>query len=820
MTQPASRADHKTIIFPEGFEERLDFGTIRAELLRLCDNEVSRNLTERISFMTNADEIRQRLAQVSEMMKLVEKGHGIPSLRFGDLKQHIYAIRPEGSYLPVEGVVALGELLRSCVEVSQLFEHKKGEETETGGEEYPVLTGLVTGIDTLPDIRRRIHNLLDDEGGIKDSASRELREIRSELRRLNSSIGNTIQSILKQAQAQGWVERDAQPTLREGRLLLPIIPSAKREIRGIVHDESSTGRTLFVEPEQLVETNNKIREKLSEEKREITRLLKEFTAILRPDVEAVQLNCMLIGVLDFARAKSKLADRMKAIVPNLTSQREFEWFGARHPLLERHLRSQGKSIVPLDVRLSYQNRILVISGPNAGGKSATLKTVGLLQYMLQCGLPIPVLDHSTCCLFKKIFLNLGDEQSLENDLSTYSSHLLNMKFFCKYADKKTLILIDEFGSGTEPIIGGAIAEALLKEFLNLGCFGMITTHYGNLKDFSEREKGVVNGAMLFDRQQIRPLYQLFIGKPGSSFAIEISRKIGLPERILDYATELVGTDYVMQDKYLQDIMRDKRYWEEKRAKIHKEEKELEQLKKSLREQFDKVKAERRDIIAKADKEALQILSSANAVVENTIRHIKEHNAEKEATKKARTQLEEKKSKLLNKVRDSAKVKKTSTKIVAPVADEIRVGSTVTVDGSKEVGEVVEIKRDKASIRMGSILMMVPLSRLHLSMKKATEIVKRKPALIEKYDDERRLNFSSQLDCRGMRVDEALQSLTYFIDDAVRFAYSPIRILHGTGTGALRESIRQQLSTMSVVKHFKDEHLDLGGPGITVVDLDL
>lgn len=821
MRNNSGRATNKKeAIFPVSFEERLDFGVIRADLKRLCDNEVSRHFTDQMIFLTDPKEITDRLSQVKEMIRLIQSGKDVPSLRFGDLKAHIYSIRPEGSFLPVEGVIALGDLLNASLEVTKTFSHSQDEEAP-----YPTLSKIASGIDTLPDIRRRIHNLIDEEGNIKDTASKDLRDIRHELRLLNNSIGTTMQSLLKHAQSQGWVEKDANPTVREGRLLLPIVPSAKRELRGIVHDESATGRTLFVEPEQLVEMNNKIREKLSEEKREITRLLKEFTSILRLELSSVQLNCTLIGVLDFAKAKAKLGIKLNAIVPLLTPHKRMEWFGARHPLLEQHLKSQKKEIVPLDIRLSQEDRILVISGPNAGGKSATLKTVGLLQYMLQCGLPIPIRDHSTCCLFKKIFLNLGDEQSLENDLSTYSSHLLNMKYFCLNADKNTLILIDEFGSGTEPIIGGAIAEALLNKFVSTGCYGMITTHYGNLKDFSETHKGVINGAMLFDRQEIRPLYQLFIGKPGSSFAIEIARKIGLSTEILEYATNLVGTDYVMQDKYLQDIMRDKKYWEEKRSKIHKQEKELEQLKQKLNERLEKLKTDRKELISKAEKEAIHILSSANATVEKTIREIKEKKAEKESTIALRKKLEEKKQNLLNNVTLKEHAVRTvdkgaKTTAEKRVEEKILVGGSVTIDGSNEVGEVVEITKNKARVRMGSLLMILPLNKLKPSMREATGIIKRKPAAIESMADDRRLNFKPQLDCRGMRVDEALQSVTYFIDDAIRFAYSPVRILHGTGTGALREAIRQQLSSTPLVKRYKDEHVDLGGAGITVVELDL
>lgn len=812
----AKYSQRDSAIFPRSFEERLEFDTIRADLKRLCDNEVSRHFVEKMTFISDPVEVSERLLQVKEMMLLLNSGKEIPVLRFGDLKEALYSTRAEGAYLSIEPIAALRDLLNAGVEITKLL---STDQTET----YPKLCQIAAGIDNLPDIRRRIHNLIDEEGAIKDTASKELRDIRVELRRLTNSISSTMQSLLKHAQTQGWVEKDASPTIREGRLLLPIIPAAKRELRGIVHDESSTGKTLFVEPEQLVDLNNKIREKISEEKREITRLLKEFTSVVRPELPTIQLNCTLIGILDFTKAKARLGQRLNAIVPTISKVREMEWFGARHPLLEVHLKAQNKSIVPIDIRLSQKDRILLISGPNAGGKSATLKTAGLLQYMLQCGLPIPLRDHSVCCLFKKIYLNLGDEQSLENDLSTYSSHLLNMKYFCQNADKNTLILIDEFGSGTEPIIGGAIAEAVLNQFVAIGCYGMITTHYGNLKEYSETHEGVINGAMLFDRQQICPLYQLVIGKPGSSFAIEIAQKIGLSKEILEYATNLVGTDYVLQDKYLQDIMRDKKYWEEKRQKIHKQEKELEQLKLKLNDRLERLNSDRRQIISKAEKEAMNILSSANSTIEKTIREIKEKKAEKVATTAIRQKLEKEKNRLASKILNnttSLPSPPSATTPHSPLAKNIMVGQNVSIEGSNEVGEVVEILKNKARIRIGSLLMILPIARLKPSMREATGIIKRKPTSIETQADDRRLNFKPQLDCRGMRVEEALQSVVYFIDDAVRFAYSPIRILHGTGTGALREAIRQQLSATPIVKKFKDEHVDLGGAGITVIDLNL
>ena len=767
-----------------------------------------------MTFMSDRKRLGAILDQVHEMMYLTESDT-VPSFGFSPIREHLTEIRPDGAVIKIEGLKALKELLEKVHEAKQWL--RESDEESDIQDPTPGLRRLVDQLDALPDLRRRIHNLMDDEGEIKDTASRILRAIRQEMRSLSGSISRTMQSILRSAQENGWVDRDAQATVREGRLLLPIHPAAKREVPGIIHDESATGKTLFVEPEQLVETNNKIREKQSEEKREITRLLKEITSHIRTQIAPIQDNCTVMGILDLAFAKSRLANAQNAIVPILAPEGDgMEWFSARHPLLEKHLKSQDKEIVPLDITLDRQNRILVISGPNAGGKSVALKTVGLLQFMLQCGLPIPLADHSRCCIFESIFMDMGDDQSYENDLSTYSSHLLSMKFICKHADPDTLILIDEFGSGTEPIIGGAIAEAVLNRLVDTGCMGLINTHYGNLKEYCENHDGVINGAMLFDRQKIQPLYKLFIGQAGSSFAVEIARKIGLPQDILSYAEELVGTDYVMQDKYLQDILRDKKYWEEKRYLIRKKEKELDRRNSELSEKIEKLKRERADRIAKAEEEALRILSSANASVENTIRQIKESEAEKEATKKARERLEEKRSDLRTKV-EKKQHKRGTNKLTA--ADKpIEVGSFVTIQGSNEVGEVLSLERKKAKVRMGSIVIEVPLSRLKHSLRKASSVQKSKPKGIEVQENSRRLNFQPRLDIRGKRADEALQELIYFIDDAVRYGYSPVRILHGTGTGALRQAVREHLRTNSAVRQVEDEKPDLGGAGITVVYL--
>lgn len=787
----------------EIIEQKLEFGPLRQELRTLCDNEISLFLVERMTFLPDGRELRGRLAQLSEMMELMNSGVEVPSFRFGALRESLLSLRPAGSYLPIEALRPLQDLLQSVVQTKRWLEERE--------EGFPELYALSERLDDLVDIRRRLHNLVDEDGGIKDTASSALREIRGELRRLKGSVTQTMQSVLKQAQEAGWVEKDAAPAMRDGRLLLPIIPSAKREIGGIVHEESATGRTLYLEPEQMVVMNNRIREKQSEEQREIVRLLKDFSTYVRRDMKPLQQNCQIIGIFDFNRAKGRLAERLEAIVPPIAENgTDMEWQVARHPLLERHLKTQGRKLVPLTIKLNAEQRILLISGPNAGGKSIALKTVGLLQYLLQCGMAVPMMEHSECRFFDQIFIDIGDAQSLENDLSTYSSHLQNMKRVLREATANSLILVDEFGAGTEPMIGGAIAEAVLEQFRLRGSYGVITTHYGNLKTYAELHKGVVNGAMLFDRGKIEPLYELFIGQPGSSFGIEVARKIGIPAEIIDYASELVGSDYLQQDKYLQDIIRDKAYWKRKREEVKREERKLLEKQAKLDERLEGFSQKRKGLLAKAEQEALEIVNSANATIERTIREIKEAKAEKTATRQARAQLERKREHLnrRQRVKITPKVK----------AEPIEVGSRVTLVGGNEVGEVLELQGKKAIVRMGNLTMSVALNKLLPTERATTEIQARKPQKIVAQASERRLNFKPQLDCRGMRVEEALTTVVQFIDDANHFGYSPVRILHGTGTGALKQAIGDYLKTNPHVKHFEEEHVDFGGAGITVVTL--
>jgi DNA mismatch repair protein MutS2 len=645
-----------------------------------------------------------------------------------------------------------------------------------------------------------IDRVIDRYGKMRDNASPELARLRKEISASQGSVSRALNAILRQAQAEGILDKDAAPTMREGRLVLPVPPAYKRKIGGIVHDESATGKTVFIEPQQVVEANNRIRELEGEERRERIRILMTITAEIRPQIPDVLATEDYLAEVDFLRAKAIFALDIHAIVPEITKQPMIDWREAYHPVLLLNFRRQGKTVVPLTIRLT-DNRILVISGPNAGGKSVCLKTVALLQYMMQCGLAVPMNEASKMGMYKQLLIDIGDEQSIEDDLSTYSSHLRNMKHFVRYANGKTLLLIDEFGTGTEPLIGGAIAEVVLMQLNQQKAYGVITTHYTNLKHLAERSKGIINGAMLYDRGQLKPLFQLSIGQAGSSFAVEIARQIGLPEMIIQRATDIVGEEHIDYDKQLQDIARDKRYWENKRQNIRQKEKHLEEKIAHYEEQMAGIKAKKRAIIEEANQQAADLLKKSNATIERTIREIKEAKAEKKATQKAREKVENLKMKV---VEESTKKTKTTT----------------TSSSIKKQGNVL---RD--------------LSDLKILTKHPTKLIQEAPSpsrfapktISSNVADElrkKKLSFKRELDIRGLRVDEALEVLIAYIDDALMVNAEMVTILHGTGTGALKQVVRDYLAerqkTMRRLKSgdisFHDGDPDRGGAGITVVEL--
>lgn len=845
------------MLYPQNYEQKVGFNEIRSLLLGHCLSPLGRDRVGQIFFLTDAGQIRLLQSQVHELRTILSVLRDKPQQDFFDLRPAIQRIRIEGTHLEEQEI---WDLYRSLCTLHAWVEIIRSEEDDK--PRWPALQKMLEGVFTFYAVTKRIDQLLDKYGRIKDSASPALATIRSELRRSEGSVSHTLNRILRAAQAEGLVDKDVAPTLRDGRLVIPVAPAMKRRISGIVHDESATGKTVFIEPAEVVEANNRIRELEAEEKREVIRILKEFTETLRGNLKELARAFEGLADIELVRAKACLADQMQAVMPEIGNAPLIDWTMARHPLLEASLRKQGRRIVPLEIALSRRQRILVISGPNAGGKSVCLKTVGLLQYMLQCGLPVPMGENSRTGIFRHLFIDIGDEQSIEDDLSTYSSHLLNMKQMMRSCDPSSLILIDEFGGGTEPTIGGAIAQAILKRYVERGTFGIITTHYQNLKHMAEDTPGLVNGAMLYDRHRMEALFQLQIGNPGSSFAVEIARKTGIPEDVIADATELVGQEYVNADKYLLDITRDKRYWEGKRQTIHERERQMEQTIQRYEQEIAELQGRRKDIIRQAREQAEEIVQRSNAMVERTIREIREAQAEKERTRQVRQELEdfrqqleeeerrgqdediERKMKQIEERRRRKEERKKKqaaeggqqTAVGQPETNApkpLQAGDSVRLKGQSAVGQIVEINGRRATVTFGMMRTIADLGRLErcapatsgkeedtLRLKDKVQQTSLKDSLKDGsgYMRERHLNFRQDIDVRGMRGDEALQAVTYFIDDALLVGAAKVRILHGTGSGILRELIRQYLRTVPAVRSAHDEHVQFGGAGITVVEL--
>lgn len=844
------------MIYPHNFEQKIGFDQIRQQVKGKCLSTLGEERVDEMTFSDNYDEINQRLEQVVEFVRITQEEEDFPAQYFFDVRPSLKRIRVEGMYMDEQELFDLRRSLETIRDIVR-FLQQSDEEEETENSPYPALRELAGDILVFPQLIARIDSILDKFGKIKDNASAELLRIRRELSATTGSISRSLNSILRAAQSEGYVDKDVTPTMRDGRLVIPVAPGMKRKIRGIVHDESATGKTVFIEPAEVVEANNRIRELEGEERREIIRILTEFSATVRPQVPALLSSYEFLAEIDFIRAKALFGIDIKGLKPSFENKQIVDWFQAVHPLLQMSLAKHDKKVVPLDIILTRDKRILLISGPNAGGKSVCLKTVGLLQYMLQCGMLVSMHERSHAGIFSHIFIDIGDEQSIEDDLSTYSSHLTNMKMMLKSCNGESLILIDEFGGGTEPQIGGAIAEAVLKRFNLKGTFGVITTHYQNLKHFAEDHEGVVNGAMLYDRHLMQALFQLQIGNPGCSFAVEIARKIGLPEDVIADASEIVGSEYINADKYLQDIVRDKRYWEGKRQTIRQREKHMEETIERYQTEIEDLQKSRKDILRKAKEEVDQLMQEANARIENTIRSIKEAQAEKEKTRQARQELtdfresmealankelEEKIARKMEKLKEKQNRKKEKKagdgKENGPSAQALAEqqarkeaerlaaivpGCNVRIKGQTSVGEVMEVNGKNAIIAFGSIKTTVKLDRLertNAQPKQADVSAKSTFISVQTQDSmyEKKLHFKQDIDVRGMRGDEALQAVTYFIDDAILVGMSRVRILHGTGTGILRMLIRQYLETVPGVRHFADEHIQFGGAGITVVDL--
>jgi len=825
------------MIYPENFENKIGFDRIRTLLKERCLSPMGLEKVDSIRFLDDFDKLSQALSTTAEFQQVLIFEVQFPSDHYYKISDCLNKIRIEGTFPEVQEVFDLKRSLETVKTILNFFRSKEASK-------YPVLQSMSSSVKSYPYVLDAADRIIDKKGSVKDNASARLKEIRAELIGKSIHVTKRLNAILKQAQADGIVDSDTSVSIRNGRGVIPVSSYDKRKIRGLIHDQSASGKTVFIEPDEIVEINNDIVELEYEEKREIVRILTAFADNVRPYIDDLIESNLFLGEIDFLRAKALLGNHLHSIKPVLVNKPYLMWRKAIHPLLTLAFeKTPGRKVVPLDILLDEKERILLISGPNAGGKSVCLKTVGLLQYMLQCGLTIPVSEGSETGIFRNILIDIGDEQSIDNDLSTYSSHLINMKYFVRNGNDKTLILIDEFGTGTEPMIGGAIAEAILGELNRKKVFGVITTHYTNLKHFASQTDGIVNGAMVFDNHMMQPLFQLTIGKPGSSFAFEIARKIGLPEEILEEASGKAGVKNVNYDRHLKDIARDKRYWENKRQAIRQQEKRLEELMSEYDKELSSAKTLRKEIITKAKNEAQDLLNESNRMIENTIRQIKESQAEKEKTRDIRQQLEEFKIEVKENIKpvetaSEEKIAELSTKAKRIKLDQepakpahqappqkpqpLKPGDPVRMIETQAAGEIVEIKDKMVQVETGNLRFFVPIdkierisrSELKKSLRSNTVYRENDPAIVQ-----RNINFKPEIDIRGVRGEEAINQVRDLIDNALIVQHRNLRILHGKGNGILRQLVRQYLATVNVVKSFRDEHVEFGGSGITVVEMD-
>ena len=822
------------MLYPQDIESKLGFDSVRSEVSALCSSRMGRDYAAAMEFSSDLDTVLRLLRQTDEMLSLIRTSSDIPGATVYDVVPYLNEIRASGSFMAADRLGSLGKMLASIAEVRQFF-----SKTDEDGANplYPELKREFEGLVSFPAVEREIDRCINRFGEVKDNASPELAEIRRAIGAANGSIARAMRRVLDRAAAEGIVDKDTAPSMRDGRMVLPVSAAMKRKVNGIVHDESATGKTVFIEPAEVVEAGNRLRELQMQERREIIRILIAIADVIRPEIDLISECCLSIGYLDFIKAKAQYADKVDGVMPIVEKKPEIDWFHAFHPVLFLTLKHQGRSVVPMNLHLDSERRFLIISGPNAGGKSVALKTVGIVQYMMQCGVLPTLYDNSHMGVFESILVDIGDEQSMENDLSTYSSHLRNMKAFLRFAGPSSLLLADEMGSGTEPQIGGALAQSILHRIGESGSFGVVTTHYQNLKGFADETSGFVNGAMLYDRQHLRPTFQLSVGNPGSSFAIEIARNIGLPADVIDMAKELVGSDYVNSDKYLLDIARDRRYWSNKRQSIKEKEQHLDQLLEKYEDTASDLRQKRAEILKDAREEAREILKSANARLEKAIRDIKNAEAEKERTRQIRRELEDYKDSLKEPVEEkvvpdalkplkhrSRKSKEESAakkQLVADKKEQLSAGDWVKMDGSGSAGQIISVQGKKAEVAFGPLRTTVNLSRLSAAQKPKQSAASQTLTLSSQTTEDsrrRQLNFKNEIDVRGMRADEAIQAVTYFLDDAIQFSAGKVRILHGTGHGILKTLIREQLRINPNVESYYDEDVRFGGAGITIVNL--
>ncbi len=793
--------------YPENIESKLGFDKIKDLLIANCSSTLGTEFVAKIKMVTEIDKVKRLCLQALQFKTLLETEDSFPHHHFLDVRESLHKIKVEGVFLDEEELHDIRMSLKTIIGCLRFFEQKS--------EVYDVLFQLSKGIHVNKQIVTNIDNKLDDQGKLKPNATPELAKIRQSLQSEQIKLRKQLNHELRQSIKSGYVAEDANITIRAGRMVIPVLAEHKRRIKGFVHDESSGGQLVYLEPATVLEVNNSIKELEYEEKREIIRILTLLTDQLRPELEDLTRAYRYLGVLDFIRAKAKLALTLEAVMPDIQEENHLEWIDAKHPLLFLSFKSLGKSVVPLQIRLEKDKRILVISGPNAGGKSVCLQTVGLLQYMFQCGLLIPLQEGSKISVFKNLFIDIGDEQSIENDLSTYSSHLKNMKFFLKHGDGDTLFLIDEFGTGTDPNFGGVIAEKILERLNTNKAFGVVNTHYSNLKQFAEQTEGIINGAMRFDMKNLEPLYKLEIGKPGSSFALEIAYKIGLPHDLINNVKESLGDQKVNFDKLLARLERDKLLYEERKLEAKKKDRQLKKLLEKYNALQEELETQKKTIINQAKETAKQLIADSNQKIEATIKSIKENKAEKTATKEVRKSLDNFNKHL--KIDKPKKPKPTVEVIDGPIT----VGSYVRIKGQNTMGEVIGMKGKDVEISIGELSSKVKLNRLEKISKKVMKKEDRQSSgsSIANFDlREKHMTFKSQIDLRGKRTEEALPLVDQLIDDALVTGAKELKIIHGKGDGILRTLIRQHLTTYKDIKNIRDEHADRGGAGITLFDL--
>ena len=816
-------------IYPKDFEKKTEFTKIRALIKAHCLSNSGKIKVEEMTFLTDAEKIKQALDLTSEFKYIVQFKDNFPTSYFIDTQEYFEKVKNIGTYFTEK---ELFDIVRSLSTVKAIINFFKNDEENR----FPELKKLTEEIQIFPFIIQRINSVINKYGEIKNNASAELSKIRNELSKKQSSVSQTIHKILKTQISAGIVEKNTEITVRDNKLLIPADAKNKRKIKGIIYGESATGKTAYIEPIEVVALNNEIKELEFAEIREIKRILTEITNELRPYFDDLKKSYNFMATVDFIRAKALFAKDTEAVKPKITNKTEIEFLQAKHPLLYLSHKKNGKKVIPSNIKLTENQRILIISGPNAGGKSVALKTAAILQYMLQCGLLIPVKDISVTGIFEKIFIDIGDEQSIENDLSTYSSHLQNMKFFTENADKKTFFLIDEFGTGTEPMLGGAIAEAVLENLHKTGAKGIITTHYTNLKHFATNNEAIINAAMLYDNDKMQPLYLMETGKPGNSFAFEIAEKTGLSKGILDTAKAKIDKNQIDFEKALKQAQHEKRKLKQSKRNIRATEIKLRETLEIYENELEKLLQKKKNILKEAKTEAEEILNSANKKIEQTILEIRRKNAEKEETKKLRKELndyivkEKEKQKLDDekierkikklKQKKEKRTKKNPKKNSEIVRDKtIQIGDYVKITGMNTVAEVLSIKKKKAVVSGNNVQLTVDIDKLEPTDRKPKNRQKTGINIIRTNENEN-LNYFGQLDIRGERAEDALYEVSRYIDNAIVKQTRRLKILHGTGNGILRTVIRDYLRTHELVKNFKDERIEAGGTGITLIELDI